>query len=157
MLHIGNAKTELGTIWVAVNENGLVGVSIGKQLDGKLDLKKTAPFTKQIAEYLSGKRTDFDLPIDWRSLTDFQQKVLRQVAKIPRGKTAAYKDIAKAIGKPKASRAIGRANATNPMPLVIPCHRIISASGSLTGYSAGDGVATKKWLLDIEQSVKVCR
>lgn len=153
MTHIGHTTTQLGTIWVAVNENGLASVSIGKKLDGELDQKKTATYTKQIAEYLAGTRTTFDLPIDWSILSPFQQKVLKLVAGIPHGKTAAYKDIAIATGKPKASRAIGRANATNPMPLVIPCHRIVSANGSLTGYSATGGLKTKRWLLELERSV----
>ncbi len=149
-MYVGTINTELGPIWIGVSEKGLVRVSIGKKIDGKLDQKITEPYLKQIGEFLAQKRILFDLPIDWQVLSSFQQKVLTKVYKVPYGKTAAYKDIAKAIGKPQAARAIGRANATNPMPLVIPCHRIISSDGSLKGYSAGEGLTTKQWLLDLE-------
>lgn len=150
MILTGNTETALGTIWIAINENGLAALSIGKELAGQLDQRKTEPYLKQISAYLTGKQTNFDLPIDWAIMSPFQQRVLKQVLKVPFGKTASYKEIAQAIGQPKAARAIGRANATNPMPLVIPCHRIVAADGSLTGYSAAGGLKTKQWLLDLE-------
>ena len=83
-------------------------------------------------------------------MTEFQKKVLKAVCAIPYGETRTYGQIAAQIRFQSASRAVGRANATNPIPLVIPCHRVIGADGNLRGYGAGDGIATKAWLLALE-------
>ena len=82
--------------------------------------------------------------------TEFQKSVWRQIARIPFGKTKSYADIAKAIGKPKAARAVGGAVGSNPVPLVVGCHRVMGASGKITGYSGGKGIPTKQWLLEHE-------
>jgi methylated-DNA-[protein]-cysteine S-methyltransferase len=84
-------------------------------------------------------------------MTPFQAKALQTVYAIPYGETRSYGDIAAAIGQPRAARAVGRANATNPMPLVIPCHRVIASDGSLHGYGGPGGLRTKAWLLDLER------
>ena len=105
---------------------------------------------KQLQAYFSGKLTKFDLPVELHG-TEFQKAVWKQIAKIPYGKTLSYVDIAKKIGKPLASRAVGGAVGSNPVPLVVGCHRVMGASGRITGYSGGDGIPTKRWLLDLEK------
>lgn len=165
-VYIGEtAETPLGRIWVAASEQGLVAVSLWheqsafvtdvKKLTGREPLynaEKGQPYTTQIEAYLHKQRQTFDFPIDWSVLTTFQTTVLRQVAAIPYGHTLTYRDVAQQIGQPTAVRAVGRANATNPMPLVIPCHRVLGADGKLHGYSAPGGLETKAWLLRMEGS-----
>jgi methylated-DNA-[protein]-cysteine S-methyltransferase len=101
----------------------------------------------QLAEYFAGTRTEFDLPLH-ASGTPFQQKVWAALMDIPYGETASYGATAAAIGSPTASRAVGLANGQNPIPIIVPCHRVVGANGSLTGY--GGGLDTKRWLLSHE-------
>lgn len=108
-------------------------------------IKKT--FT-EIEEYLDGKRKTFDIPTNPKG-TFFQKKVWEELKKIPYGKTASYGEIAEKTGNPKAQRAVGSANNKNPVPIIIPCHRVIGKNGSLTGYAYGLDV--KKTLLDLEK------
>ena len=112
-----------------------------------------ASATCQIKEYLTGQRRAFDLKIDWSVLgSDFQRATLRAVFSIPYGKTRTYAEIAAKIGHVNAPRAVGHANATNPMPLVVPCHRVIGTDGKLHGYGGKGGLKTKAWLLKLEGS-----
>jgi len=104
----------------------------------------------QIREYLEGIRKEFDLSVDWSGMKPFQEKVLQATIGIPYGQVATYGEIARQVGKPGAAIAVGRAQATNPIPLVIPCHRVIGSDGKLHGYRAPDGVKTKAWLLRLE-------
>lgn len=105
----------------------------------------------QLQEYFAGKRFTFDLPLKPRG-TPFQQKVWRALLEIPYGQTVSYKDIAIKIDSPKAVRAIGMANAKNPIPIIIPCHRVIGANGKLVGYSSG--LWRKEWLLRHERALR---
>lgn len=117
----------------------------------KYERKRTPLIDKcifQLEEYFNGKRKEFDLPLK-PSGTAFQLKDWAALQKIPYGKTCSYKDIAIAIGNEKACRAVGMANHNNPISIVIPCHRVIGANGSLTGY--GGGLHIKKYLLELEQ------
>ena len=107
---------------------------------------------QQLDEYFSGNRTTFDIPIAFDG-TDFQNKVWNALYRIPYGETRSYQDIAIAIGNPKASRAIGNANHENPIPIIIPCHRVIRANGDLGGF--GGGLDTKTYLLKLEQDNKI--
>ena len=102
---------------------------------------------KQMSEYFEGKRREFDIDIRL-SGTEFQNKVLNELRKIPYGETVSYLDIAKRVGNSKASRAVGMANHNNRIPIVIPCHRVIGTSGKLTGYAGGLDIKEK--LLDLE-------
>ena len=102
----------------------------------------------QLREYFDGKRREFDLPLDLRG-TDFQLAVWRELARIPFGETVSYGEIARRIGRPTASRAVGAANGANPIPIVIPCHRVVGTDGSLTGF--GGGIEAKKRLLALER------
>lgn len=104
---------------------------------------------KQLAQYFSGKRRAFDLELDV-SGTPFFQSVWAELRKIPYGKTISYTEIAEQIGNPKAVRAVGMANARNPVSIIVPCHRVVARDGKLTGYAGG--VNTKQWLLDLENS-----
>ena len=103
----------------------------------------------QLDEYFAGSRRDFELPLDLQG-TEFQVAAWNALAEIPYGRTASYGQQAASIGRPKAVRAIGGANGRNPVAIVLPCHRIVGADGSLTGF--GGGIEVKKWLLDHEQS-----
>ena len=166
-IFIGSIKsTPLGEVWAAVSEHGLVTVEYGvsrkafeanvrKQTKRGVEYspEQVETIVKQIKEYLDGKRRDFDLAIDWSVLaSDFQRAALRIVFSIPYGQTLTYADIAAQIGHPNAPRAVGRANATNPMPLVIPCHRVIGSDGKLHGYGGKGGIKTKAWLLKMESA-----
>jgi methylated-DNA-[protein]-cysteine S-methyltransferase len=102
---------------------------------------------RQISEYFVSTRRDFDLPLALHG-TSFQHQVWEQVMSIPYGKTRSYQDIAYAIGRPKAIRAVGAANARNPLSIIVPCHRVIGSDGNLTGY--GGGIWRKEWLLKHE-------
>jgi methylated-DNA-[protein]-cysteine S-methyltransferase len=102
----------------------------------------------QLAEYFAGARTEFDLPLAPQG-TAFQRIVWDQLLAIPYGVTRSYGEVARAIGRPAASRAVGAANGRNPIAIIVPCHRVIGADGTLTGY--GGGMSAKRWLLDHEQ------
>lgn len=106
----------------------------------------------QVDEFFQGSRTNFDLPFKADG-TPFQMEVWRALLDIPFGETASYGEVAASIGRPKSSRAVGRANGTNPISLLIPCHRVIGAGGELTGY--GGGIAVKRSLLDFEQGQRL--
>jgi methylated-DNA-[protein]-cysteine S-methyltransferase len=115
------------------------------------DDSRTAEPLRQIREYLTGNRRQFDLPLDLSPCTKFQQQVLTFTSHIPYGHTSTYKDIAIQVGKMNAARAVGRVEATNPIPLVIPCHRVLGSDGSLHGYGGPGGIKLKAWLLNLEQ------
>lgn len=105
---------------------------------------------EQILEYLSGSRREFDAEVDWSYIKPFQAEVLKAAIAIPFGAFLTYGQIARQLGKPAASRAVGGALAQNPVPIIIPCHRVVAADGSLTGFSAADGIRAKQWLLELE-------
>jgi len=106
---------------------------------------------KELHDYFAGKLRQFTTPIHAKG-TSFREKVWEALLQIDYGETASYKDIAIKIGNPKSTRAVGGANHNNPISIIIPCHRVIGANGSLTGY--GGGLDAKKWLLGLEQSTK---
>jgi methylated-DNA-[protein]-cysteine S-methyltransferase len=109
--------------------------------------KPLAKARQQLEEYFAGARKDFDLPLNLNG-TEFQVNVLKALLQIPYGETVSYGEIAKRIGKPRAVRAVGAANGRNPIPIVVPCHRVIGSSGDLTGF--GGGLDTKEALLRLE-------
>jgi len=111
-----------------------------------------APFRavkRQLEEYFAGTRREFELDLA-PAATPFQRQVLDYLLTIPYGETRSYRDVAVAIGNPKAVRAVGGANGSNPIPIIIPCHRVIGSNGTLTGF--GGGIDTKRYLLDLERS-----
>lgn len=165
-IYIGELNgTSLGDMRLAASDLGLVAVEwADSQLHFDAFLqrlhrpiqpnpKKIAPYVRELGEYLRGQRNAFTIPVDWSLFRPFQREALQAVFRIPYGETCTYRDIAIEIGRPHASRAVGRANATNPMPLVIPCHRVIGRDGKLHGYGGGEGLRTKEWLLKLEGAV----
>ena len=149
----------MGDLRLAVSDRGLIAVEwASSQLDFDSYLLPfepdiVAPYTDQLREYLEGKRREFTFPINWAIFRPFQKEALQAVFKIPYGETRTYSEIAVEIHRPRAYRAVGRANATNPMPIVIPCHRLIGSDGKLHGYGGGAGLPTKEWLLRLEGAV----
>jgi methylated-DNA-[protein]-cysteine S-methyltransferase len=111
------------------------------------DAGRTAEVRRQLEEYFAGSRQEFDLPLSPRG-TPFERSVWEELRRIPFGETRSYADVARALGKPAATRAVGRANGANPIPIVVPCHRVIGSNGSLTGF--GGGLDAKARLLEIE-------
>ena len=155
-------ESPVGTVWVASTDIGICKISLGSdrsgafmgwlsehvaELEPREDGDVMAFATAQLVEYFSGSRRTFDLPLDVRG-TAFQRMVWSQVIRIPYGATATYGDIAQLVGKPKASRAVGSAVGANPLPIVIPCHRVIGSRGNLVGFGAGLDV--KESLLELE-------
>jgi methylated-DNA-[protein]-cysteine S-methyltransferase len=119
----------------------------------KFDKNFLKPLQKQIIAYFAGKPARFNTPLALDGLSPFARKVLDACRKIPAGKTVSYSQLAGMIGKPRASRAVGSALARNPIPLIIPCHRVIHSDGSLGNFSAFGGTSTKKKLLALETKV----
>jgi methylated-DNA-[protein]-cysteine S-methyltransferase len=112
-------------------------------LPGKLDAAR-----RQLDEYFAGRRRDFELDTDWSLMAPFQRRILGRTAAIPYGEVSTYGAVAAEAGSPRAARAAGAALGSNPIPIVIPCHRVVGASGSLTGY--GGGIWRKERLLELE-------
>jgi methylated-DNA-[protein]-cysteine S-methyltransferase len=111
--------------------------------------------SRQLEEYLAGKRCEFDVPVDLSGATAFDRRVLAAMAAIPYGETRSYGALARAIGSPRASRAVGHACGRNPVPLLLPCHRVVRSDGSLAGFGAG-GVGVKAALLALERREAAC-
>jgi len=149
----------VGTLLVAVSERGLCKISFDP--DDRLEplardygtrilrtAKPVDPVRRQLDEYFEGVRHDFELPLDL-TVGGFCAEVLAELARVPYGETTTYGTLAARTGHPNAARAIGTVMHNNPVPIVLPCHRVIGANGSLTGY--GGGLPAKKFLLELEQ------
>ncbi|MBB5335349.1 methylated-DNA--[protein]-cysteine S-methyltransferase [Pectinatus brassicae] len=145
-------QTKIGNIYITEDKSSIVGINFKKPLTPAEEVETLLmreAFT-QIEEYLAGRRKEFRLPLKPKG-TYFQEKVWEELQKIPYGHTVSYKEIAQAIGQPKAMRAVGQANNKNNIAICIPCHRVISADGKLSGYAGG--VKVKQFLLDLEREV----
>lgn len=148
-------KTPIGTIRLVTVEEGLVGVRFANDaahirdgLDSASAQTHLDNVEEALGEYFAGTRKDFaHLPVLAKG-TAWQLKVWGALFKIPFGQTKSYAEIAQSVGNPKAMRAVGLANGRNPIPIIIPCHRVIGANGTLTGF--GGGLPAKKWLLEHE-------
>lgn len=152
-------RSPIGALSVVVTRAGVWRIEFGKSLNLPFDMAEGNPPSalyhaiRQLREFLSGERKAFDLPLDLRGLTDFQQKVLAACQMIPYGQTLTYADLAEKVGASvNASRAVGMVMASNPLPLIIPCHRVVGRDGRLHGYAGAGGVETKAWLLRLEGS-----
>jgi len=139
-------QSPLGRITLAAHDDALVGIWFENQQHSPPDMQSWTPVrknalmdaaAKQLLEYFSGKRKHFDLPLDLTSGTAFQQSVWHGLLTIPSGETVSYGTVGQRIGKPSAVRAVGAAVGRNPFSIVVPCHRVIGANGSLTGYAGG--------------------
>lgn len=149
-------QTPVGRISIAASEQGITNLDFLSSRSRLQDFATTAlaqslvdQAAKQLVEYFEGKREKFDLKFDLDG-TAFQKSVWQQIQKIPFGKTVSYGEIARAIRKPQAARAVGGAVGANPVAIFIACHRVMGSTGKLTGYSGGNGLPTKRKLLDLE-------
>lgn len=147
-------ETPIGELLLAGDADGLTLIGFPKgsmrrepEPDWIFNEKPLGEARRQLREYFTGERREFDLSLKL-SGTDFQVSVLRALREIPYGQTVSYGEIAKRIGRPRAVRAVGAANGRNPLPIVVPCHRVIGSTGDLTGF--GGGLDTKEALLRLE-------
>jgi methylated-DNA-[protein]-cysteine S-methyltransferase len=145
-------ESPIGRLLLTSDETALTGLYMepsrkAQSTDGWVEDGTAAPLAaalRQLSEYFAGTRRMFDLPLRLQG-TAFQQRVWRELTEIPYGETWSYGQLAERIGNPSASRAVGLANGRNPISILVPCHRVIGADGSLTGY--GGGLERKQWLL----------
>jgi methylated-DNA-[protein]-cysteine S-methyltransferase len=158
----GTYESPLGPLTVFVTPRGLVRLSYpGEPIESQLDElaalisprvmaapERTDEVRRQLDGYFGGTRRDFDLPVDWRLLRGFRGQVLKATARIPFGVVSSYREIATRAGSPNAYRAAGNALGSNPVPIVVPCHRVLHAGGGLGGYTGG--LERKRFLLELE-------
>jgi O-6-methylguanine DNA methyltransferase len=142
----------IGTISVASQNDKLCYIGLNEILDYTFDAKSNAQIICELKEYFAGKRTKFTVGMIFLNGSDFQKRVWQALLKIPHGQVVSYKDLAEMVGCPNGFRAVGNANGKNPLPIVVPCHRVIGADGRLGGYSGG--LAIKRHLLNLE-NVKI--
>lgn len=153
MMHEITMPSPLGTLRLRANEVGLTGIYFDQHKAAPVPYEKPTSSAvleetrRQLEAYFAGQRQHFDLPLDPQG-SEFQRKVWTALSQIPYGVTCSYAKIAESIGSPKAARAVGHANSLNPLSIVVPCHRVVGASGKLTGYAGG--LDQKRWLLEHE-------
>jgi len=146
-------RSPIGTLSLCAEDDRLVGLYLPDRPAPALPRGRSAVLDQtcaQLTEYFAGDRRDFDLPLA-PSGTEFQVAVWRALADIPFGVTCSYGELARVVGRPSASRAVGAANGRNPISIILPCHRVIGSNGELTGY--GGGLPMKRWLLDHERAL----
>jgi methylated-DNA-[protein]-cysteine S-methyltransferase len=150
MIVFGYVPAPFGELLVAKEDGAVIEIRFRPgDVDGVRDDDAIADVAAQLGEYFRGERRTFDLALAPRG-TAFQLDVWRALQRIPYGETRSYSGIAREIGRPAAVRAVGAANGANPIPIVIPCHRVVGSNGSLTGF--GGGIETKRWLLALESA-----
>lgn len=157
MKYCSICETEIGALTLVCDKDGLKSIEFGRtrpegalwESNGLLEEAK-----RELLEYLEGNRREFSLPLKPEG-TEFQKRVWKALTAIPYGETRTYGQIAAQIGNPKACRAVGMANHKNPLPIMIPCHRVIGTGGSLVGY--GGGLDRKIWLLKLENPGKIIK
>ena len=151
-LNYSYLETPIGTLLIAGDDAVRIVSFPNKKMPPEPTWKENrrgvvAEAVRQLKDYFAGARSDFDLPVQPEG-TEFQRRVWRSLQEIPYGDTISYGELARRVGNPQASRAVGAANGQNPIPIVIPCHRVIGANGKLTGF--GGGLPTKELLLALE-------
>ena len=157
------ADTPVGPLFVAVTERGLARISYDAEPEQQIEeLARTFgvrvlrsgrpvdPVKRELDEYFEGRRRDFDLAVDLRGRSDFSRVVLEELARVPFGEVTTYGALAARSGRPKAARAVGMIMNRNPIPIVLPCHRVVGSTGSLVGY--GGGLDRKQQLLELERA-----
>jgi methylated-DNA-[protein]-cysteine S-methyltransferase len=153
------ADSPVGPLFLASTERGLCRISytvegedeaVARTFGARVLRVPLDDVRRELDEYFEGRRHDFDLPVDLR-VAPFHEAVLHELARVPYGHTATYGALAARVGRPRAARAVGTVMNRNPIPIVLPCHRIIGANGSLTGY--GGGLAVKRRLLELEGAI----
>jgi methylated-DNA-[protein]-cysteine S-methyltransferase len=156
-----HVDSPLGPLLLAAGEDGLERISFpsgsktrGPEPGWRRDPDRFVEVARQLTEYFAGERRSFDVPLVPRG-TSFQLAVWRALCDIPYGETTSYGALARRLGRPSASRAVGAANGQNPLPIIVPCHRVIGANGSLTGF--GGGLPAKTLLLELERGQRTFR
>jgi methylated-DNA-[protein]-cysteine S-methyltransferase len=157
------ADTPIGALFVAVTERGLCRISYDPEPERQAEeLARTFglrvlrsgrpvdPVKRELEEYFEGRRREFDLSVDLRGRSEFSRVVLEELARVPFGEVTTYGALAARTGRPKAARAVGTIMNRNPIPIVLPCHRVVGSTGSLVGY--GGGLERKRLLLDLEHA-----
>ena len=157
-------ETPVGPLLLGVSEHGLCRVTFDPEPEQELErlarafgprvLRSSRPVDRarrELDEYLAGRRKTFDLELDLRATPEFHRRVLAELARVGYGRTTTYGALAAQAGSPRAARAVGTAMNRNPVPIVLPCHRVVGASGSLVGY--GGGLERKEWLLRLEGAI----
>ena len=139
----------IGAITVESTGEKISGLWIGQPSPDFGSSRVLREAKKQLTAYFAGKLTKFDLPYVVTG-TEFQKAVYKQIAKLKFGEVATYGEIAAAVGRPLAARAVGAAVGSNPIGIVLGCHRVLGSNGKITGYSGGEGLPTKRWLLKLE-------
>ena len=154
----------IGPLWVALGPKGIAAISFGRE-PGEPELRRlvrlfgpgiipdrrrAAPAARELDQYFEGRRHTFDIPFDLRGITPFQARVLRATSRIRYGELMTYAAVAHRAGNDRASRATGAAVGANPIPIVVPCHRVVASDGTLGGY--GGGLDAKRYLLAIERT-----
>ena len=153
----------VGPLWIAVGPKGVLAIHYGAEPShGELarivrtygpgvlpDARRADGVVRELDQYFEGKRRTFAVPVDLSTLTPFQQRILGATARVKYGEVATYGTVAAEAGSPKASRAAGAALGSNPVPIVVPCHRVLASDGTLGGY--GGGLAAKRHLLQLER------
>ena len=148
MMFFQTIDSPTGPLTITASEEAITGIGFGADSDSNPN-EITQMAAVQLSEYFQGNRVTFELPLEV-SGTKFQESVWGELLKIPSGETVSYAYVAQKIGKPKAARAVGGAVGANPIPIIIPCHRVMASNGAITGYSGGNGIETKQKLLDHE-------
>ena len=155
------ADTQIGQLLLAVTERGLCRISFDPEPDRETETlartfgvrvlrapRELDPVRRELDEYFEGRRRVFDLPLDLRGREGFSRDILERLAQVPYGEVTTYKSLAVEAGNPRAARAVGTIMNRNPIPIVLPCHRVVGSNGSLVGY--GGGLERKRLLLDLE-------
>ncbi len=152
MKYIKYMNTKIGSIAIIEEDNKIIEIQIKKEIEDSNIQEKDTPLLKevekQLEEYFEGKRKTFDVPLNPKG-TKFMKEVWTALQDIPYGEVKTYQQIAKKVGNPKAARAVGMANHKNPIPIIIPCHRVIGSNGKLVGYALG--MDKKRFLLEWEK------
>ena len=150
-------ESPVGELFIASTPRGLCRISytvdgqdeaIARTFGARVLRMPLDEVRRELDEYFEGRRRDFDLPLDLRGVAPFHEAVLHELARVPYGRTDTYGALAQKVGRPKAARAVGTVMNRNPIPIVLPCHRIVGANGSLTGYAGG--LHVKRALLELE-------
>jgi methylated-DNA-[protein]-cysteine S-methyltransferase len=158
----GTVDSPIGKLLVATTGRGVVRISFHSEAEDLVldelarrisprvleSPRRVAPVARELDQYFAGRRRRFDVPLDWSLVGPYARRVLRATARIPFGKVSTYREVARKAGNPAASRAAGNALGSNPIPIVVPCHRVLRTGGGLGGY--GGGVEVKQLLLELE-------
>ena len=159
---VATMDSPIGTLLLMATPKGLVRIAfedenrddvfseIAERLSPRIleAPRRLDPVRRELDRYFAGRLRDFDVPIDWSLSGQFARKVLRRTARIPYGSVASYGDVAVEVGTPRGARAVGNALGSNPIPVVVPCHRVVRTGGAIGGY--GGGLPRKRWLLALE-------